>query len=116
MTKSIALEKAIKFALRVVKLYRYLTEEKKEYVLSKQVLLSGTFVAKHVKAATVAASRQGFNAEMFLGMQKASDTELWLLLLHEGQFISSEYYSSITADCVEMIKLTASIAKSTRDD
>ena len=116
MTKSIALEKAIKFALRIVKLYRHLSEEKREFVLSKQVLISGTFVAKHVKAATVAASRQGFNSEMFIGMQKASDTELWLLLLHEGELISTEYYSSINADCVEMIKLTASIAKSTKDE
>ena len=99
-----------------MKLYRYLTEEKKEFVLSKQVLLSGTYIAKHVKAATVAASRQGFNSEMFLGVQKASDTELWLLLIHAGEFISDEYYASINADCVEMIKLTASIAKSTKDD
>lgn len=116
MTRSIALEKAIKFALRTVKLYRYLNDEKKEYVLSRQVLLSGTFVAKHVKAATNAASRQGFNAEMFTAMQKASDTELWLLLLHEGEFLSTEYYKSINNDCVEMIKLTASIAKSTKDE
>lgn len=116
MNRSIALEKTIKFALRIVKLYRYLTEEKKEFVLSKQVLHSGTIIAKHVKAATVAASRQGFNSEMFIGMRKASDTELWLLLLHEREFISGEYYASINADCVEMIKLTASIAKSTKDE
>jgi len=87
MAQSIALEKAIKFALRIVKLYRYLTEEKKEFVLSKQVLLSGTHIAKHVKAATVASSRQGFNSEMFKGMQFASDTELWLLLLAEGGWL-----------------------------
>lgn len=86
MSKSIALEKAIKFALRIVKLYKYLTDEKKEFVLSKQLLLSGTFVAKHVKAATTAASRQGFNSEMFLAMQKASDTELWLLLCMKASF------------------------------
>lgn len=115
MSKSITLEKAIKFALRIVKLYKYLTEEKKEYVISKQVLLSGTFVAKHVKLATVASSRQGFSSEMFLAMQRASDTELWLMLLHEGDFLGKEYYESINDDCVEMIKLTASIAKTTKD-
>jgi four helix bundle protein len=113
---SIALEKAIKFALRIVKLYRYLTDEKKEFVLSEQVLLSGTFIAKHVKAATVASSRQGFNSEMFKAMQMASDTELWLLLLTEGSRLEPEQYRSINDDCIEMIKLTASIAKSTRDE
>ena len=116
MGHSIAVEKAIKFALRIVKLYRYLTDEKKEFVLSEQVLLSGTFIAKHVKAATVASSRQGFNSEMFKAMQMASDTELWLLLLTEGSWLEPEQYRSINDDCIEMIKLTASIAKSTRDE
>lgn len=116
MSKSIALDKAINFALRIVKLYKYLTDEKKEYVLSKQVLLSGTFVAKHVKLATMASSRQGFSSEMFLAMQRASDTELWLMLLHEGEFLGKDHYESINDDCVEMIKLTASIAKTTKDE
>lgn len=115
MSKSIALEKAIKFALRIVKLHKFLTEEKKEYILSKQVLMSGTFIAKHVKAATTSSSREGFSAEMFRAMQYASDTELWLLLLHEGDFLAQEQYESINQDCVEMIKLTASIAKTTKD-
>ncbi|MGB5012755.1 MAG: four helix bundle protein [Pyrinomonadaceae bacterium] len=116
MAKSIALEKAIQFALRIVKLYKYLTEEKKEFVLSKQMLVSGTFIAKHVKAATVAESRGNFGSEMFKGMQMASDTELWLFLLHEGGWIEDKYFESINTDCVEMIKLTASISKTSREN
>ena len=116
MSKSIALEKAIKFALRIVKLYKYLTEEKKEFILSKQVLLSGTYVAKHVKAATVAENRSSFGSEMFKGMQMASDTELWLFLLHEGGWLEQKYYDSINADCIEMIKLTSSISKTSREN
>lgn len=116
MTKSIALEKAIKFALRVVKLYKYLTEEKKEFILSKQLLMSGTYVAKHVKAATVAENRTKFSAEMFKGMQMASDAELWLFLLSEGGWLEEKQYESINNDCVEMIRMTASIAKTTRED
>ena len=81
MAESIALEKAIKFALRIVRLYKYLTEEKREYILSKQILLSGAFIAKHVKAALHARARQGFSAEMYTALQKALETELWLLLL-----------------------------------
>ena len=116
MAKSIALEKAIKFALRIVKLYKYLTEEKKEFVLSKQMLMSGTYVAKHVKAATVGENRSKFSSEMFKGMQFASDTELWLFLLHEGEWLDQKQYDSINEDCVEMIRLTASIAKTTSDE
>jgi four helix bundle protein len=116
MAKSIALEKAIKFALRIVKLYKYLTEEKKEFVLSKQMLVSGTYVAKHVKAATVAENRSKFGSEMFKGMQYASDTELWLFLLHEGEWLDQKYYDSINDDCVEMIRITSSIAKTSSDE
>ncbi len=116
MSKSITLDKAIKFALRVVRLSKYLNEEKKEFVLSRQLLISGTFIAKHVKAATVAADRQGFSSEMFLAMQRASDTELWLLLLFEGGFIEEKEYRTVNQDCIELIKLTASIAKTTRNE
>ncbi len=69
MSKSIVLEKSIKFALRIVKLYRFLTEQRHEYVLSKQLLLSGTFIAKHVRAAILAESRQVFSSEMFAAMK-----------------------------------------------
>ena len=116
MAKSIALEKAIQFALRIVKLYKYLTEEKNEFVLSRQMLISGTFVAKHVKAATVADGRGSFGSEMFKGMQMASDSELWLFLLHEGGWLEDKYFESINTDCVEMIKLTASISKTSREN
>lgn len=113
MAKSLVLEKAIKFALRIVRLHKYLTEEKKEYVLSKQLLLSGTFIAKHLKAATQAPSREGFASQVHIAFNKASETELWLLLLHEGEFIDDKMYQSINDDCVELIKMTSSISKTT---
>ena len=116
MTDSIILEKAIKFALRVVKLYKYLTEEKREFVLSKQILLSGTFIAKHVKAALHGQSRQSFSSEMYIALQKALETELWLLLLKEGEFLIPEHYNSLNEDCVEMIKMTSSISKTAREN
>ena len=116
MAESIALDKAIKFALRIIRLYKYLTEQKKEFVLSKQVLMSGTYIAKHVKAALHARARQGFSNEMYAGMQKALDTELWLLLLTEGEFISRDQFDSLNKDCVEMIRLTSSISKTSQDN
>ena len=112
MNNSIVLEKAIKFALRVVGLYKYLTETRNEFVLSKQILLSGSYIAKHVKAALHAQSKGGFSNEMYKGLEKALETELWLLLLREGEFIGEGQYNSLIEDCVEMIKLTSSISRS----
>jgi four helix bundle protein len=116
MSDSIVLDKSIKFALRIVRLYKYLTEEKQEYVLSKQILISAAFIAKHVKSALHSQLRQGFSSEMYLALQRGLETELWLLLLAEGKFVSEEQYSSLNADCLEMIKLTSSISRSTRED
>jgi four helix bundle protein len=114
MNKSIVLEKAIKFTLRIVAVYKYLVNTKNEYVLSKQLLLSGSYVAKHVKAALH--SRTGFSNEMYKGLEKALETELWLLLLKEGEFLTEEQYNSLNDDCLEMIKLTSSISKTSRRD
>ncbi|HQU90953.1 MAG TPA: four helix bundle protein [Pyrinomonadaceae bacterium] len=111
MSESIALEKAIKFALRIVALYKYLTETKHEYVLSKQILLSGSHIAKHVKTAL---HSHRFSVEMTKALEKALDTELWLLLLKEGESISETQYDSLNGDCIEMIKLTSSISKTSR--
>ncbi len=116
MTNSIVLQKAIKFALRIVRLYKYLTEEKQEYVLSKQVLISGAFIAKHVKTALHSQTRRSFSSEMYMGLQRSLETELWLLLLNEDGFLSQEQYESLNNDCLEMIKLTSAISKTTREN
>ena len=110
MPQSIVLEKAIKFALRIVALYKYLTEQKREFVLSKLILLSGSYIAKHVKTALHSRSKQGFSDEMYKALEKGLDTELWLLLLVKGDFISDNMHASLNADCVEMIKLTSKIS------
>jgi four helix bundle protein len=116
MSKSIVLEKAITFALKIVKLYKYLSEEKREYVLSKQILLSGTFIARHVKGATQSESRPVFANEMHTAMKRASETEYWLLILHEGEFLGDKEYDSVNKDCVELIKMLTAIAKTSRDN
>ncbi|MGH9946205.1 MAG: four helix bundle protein [Pyrinomonadaceae bacterium] len=114
MEKSLVLEKSIKFALRIVKLYKYLTEQKKEYVLSKQILISGTYIAKFAKAAIQAEDRSGFLSNMNFAMQRASETEFWLLILHEGEFLETKEYDSINVDCVELIKMLSAIVKTTK--
>lgn len=116
MAESIVLQKAINFALRIIGLYKYLTEQKREFVLSKQILVSGAYIAKHVKAALHARSKQGFSDEMYRALEKSLDTELWLLLLNKGEFITQEMHSSLNSDCVEMIKLTSSISKTSHEN
>jgi len=116
MAESIVLQKAIKFALRIIGLYKYLTEQKHEFVISKQILLAGVYIAKHVKPALHSLSKDGFSSEMYVAMQKGLDTELWLLLLNEGDFISDDQYVSLNTDCVEMIRLTSSISKTSHEN
>jgi four helix bundle protein len=77
----------------------------------KQILLSGSHIAKHVKTAL---HSNRFSVEMTKALEKALDTELWLLLLKEGEFISETQYDSLNGDCIEMIKLTSSISKTSR--
>lgn len=110
------LDKAIKFALRIVKLYRYLSEEKNEYVLSKQILLSGTHIAKFIKDATQAESKQSFSGDLQIALKKASETEFWLLILHEGRFLDEKAYSSINEDCIELIKMLTSSVKTSKEN
>ncbi len=116
MSENPVSDKAIKFALRIVKLYRYLSEEKKEYVLSKLVLLSGTHIAKFIKDANKAESKQIFTNDMQTALKRASETEFWLLILHEGEFPDEKPYSSINNDCVELIKLLTSIVKTSKEN
>lgn len=116
MSKSLALEKAINFALRIVRLSRYLSEEKHEYVLSKQILLSGTHIAKFIKDAVQAESKQTFSADMQIALKRASETEFWLLILFEGEFLDEKAYNSINADCVELIKMLTSIVKTSKEN
>ena len=111
MSKSIVLEKAIAFALRIVRLYRYLTDEKKDFVLSKMMLLSGTFVAKHIREAVAGEGRGNFSNEMFIAMKRAIETEFWLMIIREGGWLDEKEYDSIKKDCIELIKMTSTISK-----
>ena len=114
MQNSIVLDKGIKFALRIVGVYKHLTDEKKEFVLSRQLLLSGSFVVKHIKSALH--SKGKFASEMSMALQKALEVELWLLLLKEGDWLTQAQHDSLHADCVEIIKMTSAISKTARPD
>jgi four helix bundle protein len=116
MAESIVKDKSYKFAVRVVRLYKYLTEEKREFVLSKQLLRSGTSIGANVKEATQAESRSDFIHKLAIALKEASETEYWLELLRETDFLNEEQYESIQADCQELLRLLTSIIKSSKQN
>ena len=114
MSENIILEKSYKFALRIVKLYQYLTEEKREFVMSKALLTVGTGIGVHVKASQEAESKTDFYHEMNAALKDASKTDFWLQLLHDSDFLDDKQFSSMHADCEELLRLSKSITKPTR--
>ncbi|MBK9152962.1 MAG: four helix bundle protein [Chloracidobacterium sp.] len=111
---NVVLEKSLDFALRIVKLCHYLNETKREYVLSKELLVSGTSIGKHVKAAVGAENRDVFVSEFGVARRRALETEYWLLVLFHGEILSETEYRSIEADRLELVKMISSIISSSR--
>lgn len=99
------------FALRTIRLYKYLCEKKCPYDLSRQLLRSGTSIGANVKEAIRGQSKADFYAKLSISLKEASETEYWLELLHESGYIEEKAYASIYADCQELIKLLVAITK-----
>ena len=112
--ESIVKDRSKKFAVRIVRLNQYLSEEKREYVMSKQILRSGTSIGANVREALDGQSKADFTAKMSIALKEASETEYWLELLHETDYLSEEQYESIAADCKELAKILTSIVKTSR--
>lgn len=116
MRKSVTVEKSWQFAIRIVRLYQYLCKMQKEYVLSKQLLRSGTSIGANIHEAQRAQSKKDFTAKMSIASKEAAETEYWLKLLHATDYLTSDEYKSIQADCDELIRLLISITKTARDN
>ena len=99
------------FAIRIVRAYKYLTAEKNEYVLSKQLLRSGTSIGANVKEAIRGQSKPDFYSKLNIALKEASETEYWLEILYETEYIDKKLFDSINSDCQELIKLLVSITK-----
>ena len=91
-------ELSIKFALRIIKLYKYLIEEKNEHVMSKQVYRSGTSIGANIAESKTAQSDADFVSKMSIALKEANETKYWLVLLHESETISDDEYYSIEND------------------
>lgn len=106
--------KSLSFAIRIVRLYQYLCENKKEFVLSKQLLRSGTSIGALVREAEHGQSKADFLNKMNVSLKEANETQYWLILLKETQYLSANEFDSIFQDSSELVKMLASIVKTTK--
>ncbi len=113
MEKSIQ-NKSFRFAIRTVNLYKFLREEKREYILSKQLLRSGTSIGANVAEAEQAQSRADFISKMNIALKEAAETKYWIRLLQATDYLSQTEGVSVFSDCVELEKLLVCIIKTTR--
>lgn len=112
--ENVVMSKSYIFALRVIKLYKYLVAEKREYVLSKQLLRSGTSIGALIKEAEHAQSKADFLNKMNVALKEANETEYWIELLRDSEYLSTTESLSIIEDSTELIRLLISIVKSTK--
>ncbi len=103
--------KSKRFAVRIVKLYQYLTTEKNEYILSRQVLRSGTSIGANIAESECAISRKDFVSKIYIALKECAETAYWLELLKETDYLSEKQFQSVYDDCQEMKKMMQSITK-----
>ncbi len=115
MTNSIIADKSKVFALRIIKMYRYLRNDKREFDLSLQILRSGTSIGANVRESLRAQSDADFYAKMTIALKEADETAYWLELLHESELITSDAFVSIYADCNELIKMLTAATKTLKE-
>lgn len=112
--ENIIATKSYAFAIRIVNLYKHLCNEKKEFILSKQLLRSGTAIGALVKEAEHAQSKADFLNKMNIALKEANETEYWLMLLRDTDFLTNEEFTSIKEDASSILKLLISIVKTTK--
>jgi len=112
--ENILKDKSFSFALRIVKAYKYLVEEKREFVLSKQLLRCGTAIGALVCEAEYAQSTPDFISKMSIALKEANETEYWLRLLKENDNIEEKVFLSMIDDCQELLKLLISIINTSK--
>jgi four helix bundle protein len=111
MKENVVFAKSKEFAVRIVNLYRYLQEDKKEYVMSKQLLRSGTSIGANIAESECAISEKDFLSKLYIAFKECAETMYWLELLHSTQYIIYDEYNSLIKDCDELKRMLSSITK-----
>ncbi len=107
--------KSYAFSIRIVKLAQYLSEEKKEYILKKQIIRSGTAICALVSESKFAQSRVDFLNKLMIALKEANETQYWINLLYDTDYISKKMYDSLLKDSKELVSLLVSITKSLKN-
>ena len=116
MKENLIQKKSFEFALRIIKLSKYLNNEKKEFVLSKQILKSGTSIGANVEEGLGGQSKQDFIAKLQIALKESRETKYWLRLLSESDVLEKRLADSLIKDSDELIKILNSILKSTKEN
>jgi four helix bundle protein len=116
MKENVLKEKSYKFALRTVKLYQYLADEKKEFVMSKQVLRSGTSIGANIEEANQGQSKLDFIHKLSISQKESFETHYWIRLLRDSNFLSEKLANSLLEDCEEIQKLITSSIKTAKSN
>ncbi|MFA6402949.1 MAG: four helix bundle protein [Salinivirgaceae bacterium] len=115
MKENVIQLKTFQFAVRIIKLYKYLVEEKKEFVLSKQILKAGTSIGANTEEAIGGYSKKDFTAKLGIAYKEARETNYWLRLLKETEYISESEFQSLITDCEEILKILFSIMRTSNE-
>ena len=116
MKQNIIETKSFHFAIRIVNLYKYLCTEKKEYVMSKQVLRSGTSIGDNVAESQQSQSRPDFIAKLSIALKETTETKYWIRLLNSTDYLQESEFTSLIADCNELEKLLVTILRTTKQN
>jgi four helix bundle protein len=114
--KNVVKEKNLEFAIRIVNLYKYLIDTKKEFIMSKQLLRSGTAIGALVRESEHAESKADFIHKLSVALKEANETDYWLELLYRTEYLTEKQYQSINNNIVELLKLLISIIKKSKNN
>ena len=116
MRSNLVKDKSFDFAVRIVNLSKYLTEQKREYVLSKQILRSGTAIGALIRESEQAESKADFIHKLAIALKEANETDYWLDLLRKTEYLEDKHHQSLKTDLTELLKLLTSIIKSSKNN
>lgn len=114
MSRSILIQKTLKFSAQIIKLQQYLTKQKKETIISKQIIRSATSIGANINEANYGSSKADFIAKMHIALKECAETEYWLRLLKEAEYITDEIFDSLINDCLAIKKMLIATLNTTK--
>ena len=116
MRENALIDKSIVFATRIIKLHRYLIKSKKETIISKQIVRSGTSIGANINEANYGQSKADFVAKLHIALKETAETEYWLRLLTMSEYITEEMWQSLLTDCLEIKRILIASINTTKNN